>query len=73
MEPEGAVPAQRLSRIEWAWALVLAAVLFIFVALSVPLSILIPKEISKSPAASVILPLYVYPHDNSTWEAVYEV
>jgi hypothetical protein len=62
---------QRVRRTERAWKLAVAVIIFIFVVLVVLVATLIPKKGAKRPAASVILPLYIYPHDNSSWSAAY--
>ena len=54
------------------WLLLGAVVLVVTVATAVPLAVLLPKKHDKPPTGSIMLPLYIYPHDNSTWGPVYE-
>jgi len=55
------------------WLFVAAVVLVVIVATAVPLAILLPRNSDKPPVTgSIMLPLYIYPHDNTTWGPVYE-
>ncbi|KAM7217683.1 spherulin 4-like cell surface protein [Rhypophila decipiens] len=56
------------------WGLVAAAVvLLVILAIAVPLAVVLPRNKRQAPPpGSIILPLYIYPHDNTTWSPVYE-
>lgn len=62
---------QRRCRI---WTYVLLALVVFILAAVVPLAVLLPKKHTahKSPV-SVILPLYVYPLNDSTWQPLHDV
>lgn len=64
---------QRRDRRSW-WLGGVAAVLLLTLALAVPLAVVLPKKKDPGPPppASVILPLYIYPNDSTTWSPVYE-
>lgn len=50
-----------------------AVVLVLTLAIAVPLAVILPKKKHQAPPpGSVILPLYIYPHVNTTWSPVYE-
>lgn len=71
MNTKDLLPKRRLQRrSRWFWPGVAAAVVII-VAIAVPLGIILPKR-NRPPGASIILPLYVYPHNNTTWKPVYD-
>ncbi|KAM7186565.1 spherulin 4-like cell surface protein [Naviculisporaceae sp. PSN 640] len=78
MNLEYLVPAKRRhfweQRGKAFWGLVTAAVvLLLTLAIAVPLAVVLPrKKHNEPPPGSVILPLYIYPHDNTTWSPVYE-
>ncbi|KAK3342188.1 spherulin 4-like cell surface protein [Lasiosphaeria hispida] len=46
----------------WFWSGVTVVAVIIITAIAVPLGIVLPKR-GKPPSASIILPLYIYPHD----------
>lgn len=48
-----------------------AALIAIIIIIAVPLAILIPKKNKGKHDASILLPLYIYPKDNSTWAPLY--
>lgn len=55
----------------WFIGAVAAVVVIIIIAIAVPLAVLLPKKGHKH-NAKVMLPLYIYPKDNSTWGPLYE-
>ncbi|KAF2126989.1 hypothetical protein P153DRAFT_433463 [Dothidotthia symphoricarpi CBS 119687] len=48
-----------------------AVVIILILVIAIPLAVLLPKK-GKNHNASVLLPLYIYPDDNSTWAPLYE-
>jgi cellulose synthase/poly-beta-1,6-N-acetylglucosamine synthase-like glycosyltransferase len=70
MNLESMLP-KRWHRTKWFRPLVAAVILLILIAIAVPLAVLIPKNRSKPSAATVILPLYIYPLDATSWKPVY--
>jgi flagellar basal body-associated protein FliL len=51
---------------------VLIALLVFILAAVVPMAVLLPRDKKASHKSSVMLPLYIYPHDNSTWQPLYD-
>lgn len=55
----------------WAWFAAVVAAIILVVSLAVGLGVGLSKR-NRSPPASVMLPLYIYPADNSTWKPAYD-
>ena len=71
MNLETMLPKRRFQqRSRWLWAGA-AVVVVLIIAIAVPLGVLLPKR-NQPPWSSVIVPLYVYPHDNTTWQPLYD-
>jgi flagellar basal body-associated protein FliL len=51
---------------------ILIALLVFILAAVVPMAVLLPRDKKTSYKSSVMLPLYIYPHDNSTWQPLYD-
>jgi flagellar basal body-associated protein FliL len=62
--------ASRRRRFRIPIFILIALVVFVLAAV-VPMAVLLPKK-GKEHKRSVILPLYIYPHDNSTWQPLYD-
>ncbi|KAH8647894.1 spherulin 4-like cell surface protein [Xylariales sp. PMI_506] len=61
-------------RSKWLWAIVAAIAVVIIIIIVVPLAVILPKKKNhheSTPAANVIVPLYIYPLNNTTWDPVY--
>jgi len=59
-------------RTRWFWAIVIVVAIIIIVAIVVPLAVILPKNHSKIPRGSVIVPLYLYPLNDSSWSPLYD-
>jgi hypothetical protein len=55
----------------WVIGVAVAILIAIIIAIVVPLAVLLPKKNHPKHDASVLLPLYIYPKDNSTWAPLY--
>jgi hypothetical protein len=55
----------------WFIAVAVAVLLAIIIAIAVPLAVVLPKKGKKNHDATVMLPLYIYPENNSTWAPLY--
>ena len=53
----------------YIWIAILLIVFIILLAIVVPLAVILPKR--KHSKATVIVPLYIYPENNSTWAPLY--
>jgi len=61
----------RSIRKRWTYAAIVLAAVAIIVVIVVPCAILIPRS-HRAPAATILLPLYIYPDANSTWGPLYD-
>jgi len=55
----------------WAWFAAVVAAVILLISLAIGLGVGLSKR-NRPPPASVILPLYIYPADNSTWKPAYD-
>ena len=56
-------------RPRYFWILIALIILIIILAIVVPLAVILPKK--KQSKTTVIVPLYIYPENNSTWAPLY--
>jgi NADH:ubiquinone oxidoreductase subunit 6 (subunit J) len=70
MNLEEKLPRSR-RRTKWFWPVLAVIAVLILAVIVVPVAIVVPKQSFKSAGASVILPLYIYPIDNSSWGPVH--
>jgi hypothetical protein len=61
----------RSTRQRWTYAAFAIAAIIVIVVVVVPCAVLIPRS-RKPAAATIMLPLYIYPESNSTWELLYD-
>jgi hypothetical protein len=60
-------------RKKWLWGAIGAVVLIVILAVVVPLAVVLPrKNRHRVPRATVILPLYIYPLNDSSWSPVFD-
>jgi ABC-type sugar transport system permease subunit len=71
MNLEKLIP-QPLYRSKWFRLALAIVVVLVLIIIIVPLAIVLPRQKSKKPGASIILPLYIYPVDNSSWVPVHD-
>ncbi|KAH8883159.1 spherulin 4-like cell surface protein [Thozetella sp. PMI_491] len=57
---------------KWFFPALAFVTALVLIAIIVPLALVLPRQSSKTPSASVILPLYIYPIDNSSWSPVHQ-
>lgn len=53
-------------------AVAAAATVAVLIAIIVPLAVLLPKKKGKSNHSVIILPLYIYPTNSSSWQPLYD-
>jgi flagellar basal body-associated protein FliL len=69
--PEG----QKGKRSKLFWALIAAAVVAVIIVIVVPLAVLLPRrnqQQERTPSANIIIPLYLYPLNETSWKPVYD-
>ncbi|KAK0737796.1 spherulin 4-like cell surface protein [Schizothecium vesticola] len=69
--PEGRRRLKKRSPRFWVWFAAVIAAVILLVSLAVGVGVGLSKR-NRPPPASVILPLYIYPADNSTWKPAYD-
>lgn len=52
----------------WRIAFFTTVITAVLIAIIVPLAILIPRRKGHGKKSSVLLPLYIYPENNATWD-----
>jgi len=57
----------------WCLVISIALILFIIIAIVVPLAVILPKRAHHHQTSSILLPLYIYPSTNTTWSPLYAV
>jgi hypothetical protein len=60
------------SRKRWCIGLSMAAIIVIIVVIVVPLVVILPERGHKGQKSTVILPLYIFPSNASSWDPLYE-
>jgi hypothetical protein len=61
----------RSTRKRWTYAAIAIAAIIIVVVVIVPCAILTPRS-RKTVVATILLPLYIYPETDSSWEPLYD-
>jgi hypothetical protein len=56
----------------WFIGVAIAVLIAIIIAIAVPLAVVLPKKGQGKHHATVILPAYIYPEENSTWAPLYD-
>lgn len=56
----------------WKLYLLLAVIVVVIVVIVVPLAVLLPRHHHSTPAATVILPLYIYPTSDALWSPLFD-
>ena len=64
-------PQRAIWRRPWFIGVASAIAIAVVIAIVVPLAVVLPKKGKGEQAATIILPLYIYPKDNSTWSPLY--
>jgi hypothetical protein len=66
------VPQPR-HRSKWFWPVIAAILVIVIIAIVVPLAVILPKKNASSPpSTAVIVPLYLYPLNDSSWAPLYD-
>ncbi|KAF1850682.1 uncharacterized protein K460DRAFT_301972 [Cucurbitaria berberidis CBS 394.84] len=65
------IPQKAVWKRPWFIGIAAAVVIAIIIAIVVPLAVVLPKKGKGKHDATVIVPLYIYPKDNSTWAPLY--
>ncbi|EFX04914.1 spherulin 4-like cell surface [Grosmannia clavigera kw1407] len=65
---------QKWRHSKWLWILLAIIAIIIIIVIVVPLAVLLPRNNRhhKHLSTSVLLPLYIYPTNSSTWSPLYE-
>lgn len=69
---EAAPPKKPLLKRPLFLAIIAAVVIIIIIAIIVPLAVILPKKGHHGQKATILLPLYIYPTDNTTWSPLYD-
>jgi anti-sigma-K factor RskA len=56
----------------WRIYILAAIAIVIIVVIVVPLAVILPRRHHSTPAATVMLPLYIYPSNESVWDPLYQ-
>lgn len=59
-------------RRNWYIAITTAVIAAIILAIIVPLAVLVPEKRGSGQRSSVLLPLYIYPETNSSWNPLFD-
>lgn len=59
-------------RRSWCLPLSIAAIILIIIAIIVPLAVILPRKGHNGHKSTVILPLYIYPDNSSSWSPLYD-
>lgn len=57
---------------KWFIGVATAVIVAIIIAIVVPLAVILPKKGKSKQDATVLLPLYVYPTNTSSWDPLYK-
>ncbi|CAO2653669.1 Nn.00g030800.m01.CDS01 [Neocucurbitaria sp. VM-36] len=69
--PEKQAAQKAIWKRPWFIGVASAIVIAVIIAIIVPLAVILPKKGKGKHSATIILPLYIYPKDNTTWTPLY--
>jgi hypothetical protein len=70
-EAAAPIPKKPLLKRPLYFAIIAAVVVAIIIAIVAPLAVILPKKGHHGQKATIILPLYIYPTDTTTWSPLY--